>query len=353
MSYDLLIMEGEGIGPEIISEGVRVLKKIRDIFNLDIKIYTYEVGISCYHKYGLYLTNEAKEHCKQAKRSNKAAILFGAVSGEPIGILRKSCDLFANIRPVYCHKTMVSTSPLRAQIISGTDFCIVRELISDIYYGKAANGITSNQIRWASQEMYYNEDEIRKITKQAFELACRRRKQVTLVHKSNVIKGVFGLWEDVFKEISRNYPQIICEDLLIDNMAMQLVLRPTTFDVILCSNLFGDILSDIGAGIIGSIGMLPSMSMNLNGFALYESIGGTSPDIAGKQEANPISTILSVALFCRYTLNLEKAAIMIEQAVYQTLLTFRTPDILSKEFSVVTTKEMGNKIIENIDHTQI
>lgn len=348
MSYDLIIMEGEGIGKEVIPVAVNVIKTLAELFNIDIHYHHYEAGIDVYSKCGTYLSEEAMKHCDSLHTSSKAAILFGAVSDEPIGILRKKYDLFANVRPVKFQNALQSQSPLKLSKVENTDVCIVRELTSDVYYGKERSGYVKNKIKMASQEMYYDEEEIRRITQVAFSLASERKKCVTLAHKNNAIKGVYNLWMDVFNEYAAMYPQIKCENLLIDNLAMQFILRPYTFDVILCSNLFGDILSDIGAGIIGAIGLLPSMSSNASGFALYEGIGGTAPDIAGKNIANPVGSVLSIALFCRYTLKMNKLASLIEQAVDQALLEVRTPDISDSQYPTVSTLEMGNAIIQNI-----
>lgn len=348
--YNIIVMPGEGIGLETTAEGVKILKTVSECFNIRLDFSAYEVGIEAYKKYGSWLPPDAKDTCDKLYKSQNAAILFGAVEDEPIGILRKDYDLFANLRPIKIFDSLISISPLKEKKIHNINILIVRELVSGIYYGKSKTGVEDN-VKWALQEMYYNEDEIRRICKTAMECALLRSKHVTLVHKDNVIKEVFNLWKEVFYIEGRNYPNVTTDDYLVDNMAMQMILNPQKFDVILCSNLMGDILSDLGAGLIGSLGLLPSVSKNMYGFSLYEAIGGTAPDIAGKNIANPIATILSVALMCRYTFKNEKAAVTIEQAVNSVLNKYRTIDIKEENCQVVSTDEMGTLICDEIKRT--
>lgn len=342
--YHVLLMPGEGIGPEIVAEGEKVLRAVAARYQLDVEFSKHLVGKEQKAQSGLYMAQETEALCDAMKENPRAAILFGAVSNEPIGILRKRYDLFANLRPIRAWPELQNASPLRPERLGNTDMVIVRELVSDIYYGAYAEG-RDEQGRWAKQEMYYHEDEMRRVTKTALALAQQRRKQIHLVHKVNVIVEIFEIWLSVLKEEAQHYPDVAVHDILVDNMAMQMVLRPTSFDVVLCSNMFGDILSDLGAGIIGSIGMLPSASLNAHGFGLFESVGGTAPDIAGQQKANPLSTILSAAMICRQTMQHEEAASAIEAAVAQVLTHSRTADLYEEGYTLVSTSEMGAQVV--------
>jgi len=347
--YEILVMPGEGIGPEIIEQGLAVLEVMDNIFNWKLKISTFEVGEAAFKKTGHYLPPDAKQACDRLKNSANGAILFGAVTAEPIGILRKDYDLFANLRPIRAYPALSDVSPLKPAQQQGLDILIVRELTSGIYYGDMDYGVDESG-RWASQVMYYHENEIRRIARVALQQAQQRRKHLSLVHKGNVIWEVFDLWKKVLAEEAEAFPDVTCDEVLVDNMAMQMIINPSEFDVALCSNLFGDILSDQGAGLVGSIGVMPSVSMNASGFALYESIGGTAPTLAGQQKANPIATILSVAMLCRKTLDSEPAALLIENAVDTVLGHYRTADIANDSLSIVSTKEMGRHIVDEIYH---
>lgn len=345
--YQILLMPGEGIGPEIVREGERVLRAISDIYSLDVEITEHVIGESVQATTGYSMYAATQKLCDELQTNPNAGILFGAVSNEPIGILRKRYDLFANLRPIRAYPQISFASPLRPERVQGTDIMIVRELVSDIYYGDYSGGF-DKQGRWAQQAMYYHETEMRRITRKALEVAQQRRKKLHFVHKGNVLIDIFGIWRSVLKEESLNYPDVECQEILVDNMAMQMVLQPTTFDVLLCSNLFGDILSDLGAGVVGSIGLLPSASINEHGFGLYESIGGTAPTIAGQNKANPLSTILSVAMMCRHTFKNEAAAQAIEAAVERVLSEYRTADLYEPGCTLVSTSDIGSQVIANL-----
>ena len=351
MKNNVLLMPGEGIGPEIVQEGARVLKAVTTLFDINIEISEHMVGDAQFAQSGRYLSTETERLCDVLQTNSQAAILFGAVADEPIGILRKRYDLFTNLRPIRPFPQIASASPFRPERLQGTDILIVRELVSGIYYGDVADGRDA-QGYWAKQTMYYHENEMRRITRQALRLANKRRRQLHLVHKGNVIVKLFELWLSILYEEGQQYPDVSCHDILVDNMAMQMVLRPQDFDVLLCSNMFGDILSDLGAGIVGSIGLLPSASLNEHGFGLFESVGGTAPDIAGLQKANPVSTILSVAMMCRHTFKHEEAAKTIETAVNQTLLKYRTPDIYEPGYELVSTSEIGLQIVAALQQSK-
>lgn len=352
MNHYILLMPGEGIGPEIVHEGARVLRAVVELYDINVDISEHVVGQPMYEQSGHYLSPATTQLCEALKTNPRAAILFGAVANEPIGILRKQYDLFANLRPIQTFPPVATLSPLRGERQPHIDMLIVRELVSGIYYGKVETG-HNEQGRWAAQTMYYHEEEMRRITKKALDLARKRRQQLHLVHKANVIIDLFELWLSILQEEARHYPDVTCHDILVDTMAMQMILCPQKFDVLLCSNLFGDILSDLGAGIVGSIGLLPSASLNAHGFGLFESVGGTAPDIAGQQKANPLSTILSVAMICRQTFNHEAAAQAIETAVHQTLCHYRTADIYEAGYVLVSTAEMGAQVVTALKDQQL
>lgn len=345
--FQILVMPGEGIGPEITAEGVRVLQAVADRFALDVAIRCFDVGLDAYHRTGSHLPDDARRACDEGREHGRAAILFGAVSDEPIGILRKDYDLFANLRPIRLLSPLVGASPLGRGRARGIDMLIVRELVGDVYYGDASEGVGPHG-RWASQAMYYDETQVRRIVHVALAEAARRRHRLTLVHKGNVVRGVFAIWSSVLEEARRAFPGIACDEMLVDNMAMQMVLRPADFDVLLCPNLFGDILSDLGAGLVGSIGLVPSASVAEGGFALYEPIGGTAPDLAGMNRANPIASILSVAMMCRSSLGRDDAARAIEDAVVRVLRRHRTADVLEPGTTLVSTSEMGQLVARGI-----
>ena len=343
----LVVLPGEGIGPEVTAEGVRIAQTIQTLFELPLQIDIYEVGEMARQKTGSVFPIDAATACDQASKSSQGAILFGAVSDEPIGILRKKYDLFANLRPLRILKPLIPVSPLKQQLAESIDMLVVRELVSDIYYGESNSGRTQDG-RWATQQMFYAENEVRRIVRVALDCAQSRRKDLVLVHKGNVIKEIFAIWRDVLLDEASAFPEVRCREILVDTMAMQMVRQPFDFDVILCSNLFGDILSDLGAGLLGSLGLLPSVSRNEEGFALYEPVAGTAPDIAGRNVANPVASILSVALWCQYTLHNEAAARLIERSVEDTLITYRTADILEAGCEQVSTQEMGELISQKM-----
>jgi 3-isopropylmalate dehydrogenase len=339
----VLLMPGEGIGPEIVAAAKRVVSAAAERFAFDIEWLGCEVGLPAAQAEGSPFPPRVEALCDAASRDGRSAILFGAVSDEPIGILRQRYDLFLNLRPAKCWPPLADASPLRRQRVAGVDALVVRELVSGIYYGAARAGRGASG-RWASQELYYDERQIERIVRAAFEHAQRRRRRLAYVHKGNVVQGVFGLWRESVQAAAARHPEVLVEDYLVDNMAAQLVRRPADFDVILADNMFGDILSDLLAGVVGSIGMLPSASLNAAGFGLYESIGGTAPDIAGKGVANPISTILSAAMMCELSFGMPQVARAIESAVAAVLTEARTPDIGEEGMRNVGTHEMAQRI---------
>lgn len=336
-------MEGEGVGPEIVSAAAVVLDAASRIFDFRIEYVPCVVGLAAMQAGGTPFPRSVELVCDEAARDGRSAILFGAVSDEPIGILRRRYDLFMNLRPARCWAPLVEISPLRSHLVAGLDALVVRELVSGIYYGSAKSG-RGPCGRWASQELYYDESQIVRIVRAGYEQAEQRRRRLAYVHKGNVVQGVFALWSEIVRAVATEYPNIMVEEYLVDNMAAQLVQRPTDFDVILTENMFGDILSDLLAGVVGSIGMLPSASLNANGFGLYESIGGTAPDIVGKGIANPISTILSAGMMCELSFGMPNVARAIESAVEQVLTEARTPDIGEQGVETVGTLGMAGRI---------
>jgi len=339
----VLLMAGEGIGPEIVSAAELVLNAAARSFRFELECVPCVIGIPAIQAEGRPLPRSVERLCDEASRDGRSAILFGAVSDEPIGILRHRYDLFMNLRPARCWSALIEASPLRRQLVANVDVLVVRELVSGIYYGTAKEGRGPSG-RWASQELYYDESQILRIVRAGFEQAQRRRRKLAYVHKGNVVQRVFALWTEIVRAVAADFPEVVVEDYLVDNMAAQLVRRPADFDVILAENMFGDILSDLLAGIVGSIGMLPSASLNVHGFGLYESIGGTAPDIAGAGTANPISTILSVGMMCELSFGMPQVARAIEEAVGRALAEARTPDIRGKGAKTVGTREMAERV---------
>lgn len=366
MSYHVGVISGDGIGPEIVAEAKKVLDAVGKKYQHDFEYEEILMGGCSIDATGVPLTDEAIE---QAKKSD--AVLMGSIGGNTAtspwyklppdkrpeaGLLkiRKSLNLFANLRPAYLYEELKEACPLRDDIIGeGFDMMIMRELTGGLYFGaretKEVDGVMT-----AVDTLSYNENEIRRIAKRGFDIAMKRRKKVTSVDKANVLDSS-RLWRKIVEEVAKNYPEVTYEHMLVDNCAMQLVKDPRQFDVILTENMFGDILSDEASMVTGSIGMLSSASLNDTKFGLYEPSGGSAPDIAGKGIANPIATILSAAMMLRYSFDLDKEADVIEGAVKQVLKEgYRTIDIMpqeaSKKASVkqVGTKEMGNLIAERI-----
>ena len=360
MEYKIAVIPGDGIGPEIIREAKKVLDQIGKQYG---HIFSYEellLGGASIDAYGIPLTDDTIE---KAKKSD--SVLMGSIGGntttsrwyqlEPskrpeAGLLklRKSLNLFANLRPALLFEELAEACPLRKSIIeNGFDMVIVRELTGGLYFGNRKTVIEQGE-RKAYDELTYTETEIRRIAKRAFEIAGKRRKKVTSVDKANVLDSS-RLWRNVVEEVKKEYQDIELEHMLVDNCAMQLVKNPGQFDVILTENMFGDILSDEASMITGSIGMLSSASLNDTKLGLYEPSHGSAPDIAGKNIANPIATILSAAMMLRYSFDLEKEADAIELAVKQVLEDgYRTIDIMSDGMKQVGTEEMGTQITQKI-----
>ncbi len=360
MNYNVTAIPGDGIGPEIVREARKVLDQVGKVYGHTFHYTEVLMGGCSIDAHGVPLTDEALETAR-----NSDAVLLGAVGGNvgnskwydvapnlrpEAGLLamRKGLGLFANIRPAYLYGELASACPLKDEIIGGGfDMVIMRELTGGIYFGdrwtKEVDGVMQ-----ATDILTYNEHEIRRIAVKGFEIAMKRRKKVISVDKANVLDSS-RLWRKVVEEVAKDYPEVELSHMLVDNCAMQLVMNPGQFDVILTENMFGDILSDEASMITGSIGMLSSASLNESKFGLYEPSHGSAPDIAGKDMANPIATILSAAMMLRYSFDLDREADAVEQAVRQVLKDgYRTVDIMSDGCEKVGTARMGDLVAERI-----
>ena len=352
MTKNILILPGDGIGQEVTSAMREVLFYLIDEQGLDLNISERDVGGSSYDKFGVPLTEETLEIAKKSD-----VILFGAVGGpqwddldwdhrpeQALLGLRKSLGLFANLRPAFLFNELASASPLKNNIIENLDILIVRELTGGVYFGEPRGIVENESPKYGFNTMIYNEDEIRRIAKVAFEAAMNRNKKLCSVEKANVLE-VSKFWRSIVAEMSSEYPEVELSHQLADNTAMQLVLNPNQYDVIVSSNLFGDILADIAATLSGSIGMLPSASLNSSSQGMYEPCHGSAPDIAGQGIANPIAMIASLAMAFEYSLDRIDLARRIESAI-KTFISkgFRTKDIATSE-EFIKTQEVAPIII--------
>ena len=360
MEYRIAVIPGDGIGPEIVTEAKKVLDRVGQVFGHTFHYTEVDMGGVSIDKYGVPLTKEALETAK-----NSDSVLLGAVGGHvgnsrwydvapelrpEAGLLaiRKGLNLFANIRPACLYDGLEDACPLKREIIGeGFDMVIVRELTGGLYFGERHTEEV-NGLMQATDTLVYNETEIRRVAVKAFETAMKRKKKVTSVDKANVLDSS-RLWRKVVAEVAADYPEVALENMLVDNCAMQLVMDPGQFDVILTENMFGDILSDEASMITGSIGMLSSASLNEGKFGLYEPSHGSAPDIVGKGIANPIATILSAAMMLRFSFDLDKEAEAVENAVKKVLAGgYRTADIMAEGMKQTGTKEMGDLICSQI-----
>ncbi len=351
----IAVLPGDGIGTEIVAEAVKVLQAL----DLQFEMETALVGGAAYEAHGHPLPESTLKLAQQAD-----AVLFGAVGDwkydkldrplrpeQAILGLRKHLGLFANFRPAICYPELVGASTLKPEVISGLDILIIRELTGDIYFGQPRGRRTAVDGHFpgadeAFDTMRYSKPEIERIAHVAFQAARKRNKKVTSVDKANVLE-TFQFWKDVVTEVHAQYPDVELEHMYVDNAAMQLVRAPKKFDVVVTGNMFGDILSDEASMLTGSIGMLPSASLNARNQGLYEPSHGSAPDIAGKGVANPLATILSAAMMLRFSLNQPQAAERIEAAVKAVLAQgLRTPDIHSEGTTRVGTAEMGAAVVQ-------
>ena len=360
MKLNIGVIKGDGIGPEIVTEAMKVLDRTAEVYGHECVYTQLLMGGASIDVHGVPLTDETISKAKLCD-----AVLMGSIGGdtrtspwyqlEPskrpeAGLLkiRKELNLFANLRPAVLYEELKEACPLKEEIIKdGFDLMIMRELTGGLYFGERSTRDIDG-VMTACDTLTYNEEEIRRIAKRGFDIAAKRRKKVTSVDKANVLDSS-RLWRKVVEEVAKNYPDITLEHMLVDNCAMQLVHNPGQFDVILTENMFGDILSDEASMVTGSIGMLSSASLNETSFGLYEPSHGSAPDIAGKDVANPIATILSAAMMLRFSLDLDKEADAVEAAVAQVLEEgYRTPDIYSEGMKKTGTAQMGSHIAERI-----
>ncbi|MGB1289568.1 MAG: 3-isopropylmalate dehydrogenase [Porticoccaceae bacterium] len=354
MSKKVLILPGDNIGPEIVAEAVKVLKRVDEKFSLGIELDYAHLGGAGLDAAGSPCPPETLDKARQAD-----AILLGAVGGpqwdnverhlrpeKGLLTIRSELDLFGNLRPAIMYPQLAHASSLKPEFVSGLDILIVRELVGGIYFGEPRGIRTLEDGQREGYNTYkYNESEIRRIGKMAFEAAMVRNKRLCSVDKSNVLEATV-LWREVISDMAADYPEVELSHMYVDNAAMQLVMNPKQFDVVVTGNMFGDILSDTAAMLTGSIGMLPSASLDKDGGGMYEPCHGSAPDIAGQSVANPLATILSVAMMLRYSLGVPDAAIAIEQAVSAVLDNgLRTADIQTDGCKRVGTVEMGDAVV--------
>lgn len=357
MNYNIALVPGDGIGPDVTAESVKVMDKVGEKYGHKFQFTTVLAGGAAIDVEGTCLPRNTVDVCK-----NSDAVFLGAVGGwkwdtlpgdqrpeRAILGLRKELGLFANLRPALLFEELAGACPLKAEIIEGgLDIVVVRELTGGIYFGE--KGYKNTELGRAAYDVeQYSEEEVKRIAVVAFDMAMKRNKKLISVDKANVLESS-RLWRSVVTEIAKGYPEVALNHMYVDNAAMQLVRDPKQFDVIVTSNLFGDILSDEASMITGSIGMLPSASLAKGNFGLYEPIHGSAPDIAGQNKANPMASILSFAMMMRYTFGLTNEADEIEKAVKSVLgKGCRTADIMSPGYELIGTKEMGDRIVKAID----
>ena len=360
MEKNIAVIKGDGIGPEIVTEAMKVLDAIAKKYNHKFNYTQILMGGASIDEHGVPLTDEALNIAK-----NSDSVLLGSIGGntstspwyklEPslrpeAGLLkiRKELGLFANLRPAVLYDELKGACPLKEELTQGGfDMMIMRELTGGLYFGERSTEVENGELV-ARDAMSYSETEIRRIAKRAFDIAMKRRKSVISVDKANVI-DTSRLWRKVVNEVAKDYPEVTLEHMLVDNCAMQLVKDPKQFDVILTENMFGDILSDEASMVTGSIGMLSSASLREDKFGMYEPSHGSAPDIAGKDIANPIATILSAAMMLRYSFDQDAEAQAIETAIEKVLQQgYRTSDIMSEGKTLVGTQKMGDLIVENL-----
>jgi 3-isopropylmalate dehydrogenase len=353
------VLPGDGIGPEVMEQALRVLEWVGRSYQVYFRTREALVGGAAFDEYKTHLPQHTIDICRDCQ-----AILFGSVGGpvreshrpkwkncevNSILALRKEFSFNSNWRPVVLYPQLVGASPLKPELLEeGIDFLIVRELCGDLYFGEHKREIVDGR-RVATDVAVYDEDQIRSVAITAFEAARKRKGKVTSVDKANVLE-TSKLWREVVGEVAKDYRDVFVQDMLVDNCAMQILLDPGQFDVIVTSNMFGDILSDAAAALPGSLGMMPSSSFNVDGFALYEPAGGSAPDLEGRGIANPIGMILCVAMMLRFSFNMPEAAFAVEEAVRNALRAgYRTTDIYTSGSAMVGTSMMADSIMEALD----
>ncbi len=360
MNVNIAVIKGDGIGPEVVSQAMKVLDAIGEKYGHTFNYQQILMGGCSIDAHGVPLTDEAIAVAKAAD-----AVLLGSIGGNTTtspwyklppnlrpeaGLLkiRKELNLFANLRPAVLYPELKGACPLKEEISDkGFDMMIMRELTGGLYFGERKT-VEENGVWKAYDELTYDENEIRRIAIKGFDIAMKRRKKVTSVDKANVLDSS-RLWRKVVEEVAKDYPEVTLEHMLVDNCAMQLVKDPAQFDVILTENMFGDILSDEASMVTGSIGMLASASLNETKFGMYEPSGGSAPDIAGQNKANPIATILSAAMMLRFSFDMDKEADSIEAAIKKVLQeNYRTCDIMDDGMTLVSCSEMGDLICQRL-----
>lgn len=360
MNVNIAVIKGDGIGPEVVSQAMKVLDAVGEKYGHTFNYQQILMGGCSIDAYGVPLTDEAIEIAKASD-----AVLLGSIGGNTTtspwyklpphlrpeaGLLkiRKALNLFANLRPAVLYPELKGACPLKEEISDkGFDMMIMRELTGGLYFGERKT-VEENGVLKAYDELTYDENEIRRIAIKGFDIAMKRRKKVTSVDKANVLDSS-RLWRKVVEEVAKDYPEVTLEHMLVDNCAMQLVKDPAQFDVILTENMFGDILSDEASMVTGSIGMLASASLNETKFGMYEPSGGSAPDIAGQNKANPIATILSAAMMLRFSFDMDKEADSIEAAIKKVLQeNYRTCDIMDDGMTLVSCSEMGDLICRRL-----
>lgn len=358
MRKKIAVVPGDGIGPEVMAQAERVLGAVAKGFGHQFELTRGVAGGAAFDQYGTHMPEETLKTCRESD-----AILFGSVGGpvseqdkpkwknceaNSILALRKTFKFYANFRPVRLLPELAAMCPLRYDLIKdGVDILFIRELLGDAYFGKKES-VVEDGTRVARDVSSYTEDQVAQVAHVAFKAARQRRGKVTSVDKANVLDAS-KLWRTVVREVSKDYPDVELEDMLVDNCAMQIIRNPKQFDVVVTTNMFGDILTDEAAVLSGSLGLLASASINSEGFALYEPSGGSAPDIAGKGIANPIAQILSVALMLRFSFGLEAEAKSIEDAVDRTLKAgYRTVDLVTSDEKPLGTEAFTDKVLANL-----
>ena len=364
MEFDIIVLPGDGIGPEVVAEGLRVMNAVTQRYGHTFNLTEDLVGGAAIDAYGTALRDETAQRCRRSH-----AVLFGAVGGpkwddpqapvrpeDGLLALRKTLGLYANIRPVKVYPFLQDAGPLKPAVLEGVDLVVIRELTGGLYFGQPKRRWTTKRGRRGVDTLKYSESEIERILRVGFELARGRRKRLTSVDKANVME-TSRLWRQIAQELAPGYPDVTLDHILVDNCAMQLVQNPSRFDVMVTENTFGDILSDEASVLAGSMGMLPSASLagipsasgRRRARGMYEPIHGTAPDIAGQGKANPLATILSVAMMLRYSLGLPEEAQAVESAVNHVLENgLRTPDLASPGERTVLTSQMGQAVVDAV-----
>ncbi len=354
MKKKIAVALGDGVGPEVTTQALRVMKEVAQKWTLEVDFDEVAIGGVAYDRHKTPLPQESLELCLKSD-----AVLFGAVGGpkwEALDIslrpetallqLRSELDLYANLRPAKIYGDLVHSSTLKDDVVRGTDIMVIRELTGGLYFGQPRGIFTENGERFGVNTLKYSESEIRRIAKIGFQIAMKRSKKLTSVDKANVLEST-EFWREIVIDESKNFPQVDLNHLYVDNATMQLIRKPTQFDTIVTTNMFGDILSDGAAMLTGSIGMLPSASLGIKS-GLYEPVHGSAPDIAGTDQANPLATILSVGMMFRYSFDLIEADMAIQKAVVKTLETYRTPDLMAEGKQLVGCVEMGDRVLEEL-----